>query len=75
MTRAEKLNLHAVKATMELTTPNMGKGPEQLYIVSMSLTPGQLIALSNALSEHETPVGEDVMCFLRNAASRAGIEL
>jgi len=56
-------------------TTQLGKGATDRYVVSMSLTAGELMALNNALSEHATPVGEDVMAYLRNAAYRAGIQL
>ncbi len=75
MTRAEKQNLHAIKCTLESTRHNMGSGPETLFIVSMSLTPGQLAALNNALTDYQSAVGADVLAFLQNAAYKAGITL
>jgi hypothetical protein len=75
MTKTEKLRLHSLKCEMETTTPNMGSGPENLYIVKMSLTPGQLLALNNALTEYDTAVGRDLLAFLQNAATKSGIRL
>jgi hypothetical protein len=75
MTRAEKQRLHSEKCTLEVMNTQLGKGPTDRYVVSMSLTAGEFMALNNALSAHSTPVGEDVMAYLRNAAYRAGIQL
>jgi hypothetical protein len=76
MTKNEKLRLHSLKCEVETASINLESSrPEKLNLVKFSLTDGELNALTNALTNHNTAVGEDLIAYLRNAAARAGITL
>lgn len=75
MTKVEKQKLHSEKCSMEVVDCQLGRGLESRYLVAMSLTAGELIALKNALVSHQTAVGSDLDAYLTNAAYRAGIQL
>lgn len=44
------------------------------YIVQMSLTLGELIALKHALDTYDSIVGDDVRAYLNNAIERAQVK-
>ena len=77
MTKKEKQQLHTNKCQIEAIDAQLGRGLESRYIVSFSLTAGELIALNNTFVETEgrSPVGDDLAAFLRNALERAGIKV
>lgn len=75
MTKKEKAKLHSDKCQVEAVDAQLGRGLEVRYIVGMSLTTGELLALKNSFIESRTPVSEDLLAFLRNACERAGITL
>lgn len=51
------------------------KEPPLHYLVHMSLTKGELMALKHAVQSYDSPVAEDVRAYLLNALTRAGIDL
>lgn len=75
MTRQEKEKLHSEKCHIEMIGAKLPQGAENRYIVSMSLTNGELLALKNALSSYRSAVGGDLDAYLTNAGQRAGIQL
>lgn len=68
MTKKELERLHSDKAQIE-------KAPSKhnTYIVHMSLTEGELLALKNSLETEPTYVGSDVRDYLNNALRKAGV--
>lgn len=48
---------------------------DNMYIVKMCLTKGELLALKNSLEHEPTRVGSDVRDYINNALVRAGINL
>lgn len=82
MFKKEREHLHSTKCVVEGTDFQSGRGLETRFIVSMSLTGGELIALKRCLNEAPRgggdPVGnhqkDDVEAFLRNALERAEIK-
>lgn len=68
-------DLHSSKCVMEVVDYNRGMGEESRYIVSFSLTAGELLALAAMLLAHDTYVQDDVHNFFENAAKRAKIRL
>ena len=68
MTKKEKALLQNTKAQIEVPS----EVPYR-YIVQMSLTKGELLALKNALELLPTPVSADVRDYLNNAITRANI--
>lgn len=77
MTKTEQRLLHSDKCKVEQVEFQSGRGLEKRYVVSMSLCPGELLALHTSLagtSSIVAPVSKDVLAFLNNALERAGIK-
>ena len=75
MTKKELITLHSDKCKIDIVDANLGRGKETRYIVSFSLTNGELIALDNTLDEPDSPVGFDLRAYFRNAAACSEIKL
>lgn len=75
MTKKELTALHHDKCSMQAVDANLGRGEEIRWVVSFSLTAGELIALKNMLALSSTPSQQDVSAFFTNAAARAEIEI
>lgn len=81
MTKKEKAQLHQDKCIVEGTDFQSGRGLETRFVVMMSLTGGELIALKRCLNEAPRGGGDsvgnhqkdDVEAFFRNALERAEI--
>ena len=69
LTKKELEKLNNAKAT--ITPP---KDVPQRYIVQMSLTKGELLALKHALDSYTSMVAGDVRAYVNNAIENAGIE-
>ena len=63
----KKLKSHQ-KIVIEQDKKNLYK-----YNIGMSLSMGEIYALQYALKQHNTPVGNDLRCFLQNAISESGL--
>lgn len=70
LSKKDRETLHSAKCEIEKPVALL-----QRYIVKMSLTKGELVALQNALNSWDTLVGQDVRAYLNNALTREGIEL
>lgn len=81
--RPLQVPIHSQKCEIKKVEANLGRGPETRYLVSMSLTEGELSALDNCLSDNPflppdhksylSPVARDVGAYVKNARERAGI--
>lgn len=70
LSKKDREGLHSIKCLVTKPT-----ALPLNYIVQMSLTKGELLAMKNALEAWPTPVGEDVLAFLNNGLTREGIDL
>jgi hypothetical protein len=75
MFKQELQTLHERRCVMEETSCQLGRGPETRFVVSFSLTRGQLLALKGALMAYDTATCQDLLAFFRNAAHRAEVTL
>ena len=69
--KAMQEEAHRDKSILEKVQVQLGRGEETRYLVLFSLTPGELMALHNALIKHETDVGRDLLAFFDNAIARS----
>lgn len=73
LTKKDKEKLASEKASVEIfLTSVRGRGAEELFLIQMCLTNGELLALKNALEANPT-MGKDVQAYLNNALYRAEI--
>lgn len=76
MTKKELEQLHSQKCAMQVDTVNRFGSPEARYVVSFSLTSGEVLSLYSRLqSGQDNAVISDLYAFLSNAATREGITL
>jgi hypothetical protein len=78
MFKQELQTLHERRCVMEETSIKLPQGPESRFVVSFSLTRGQLIALHYALLDRNSVAGNnarDILAFFGNAAHRAEVTL
>jgi hypothetical protein len=75
MFKQELQTLHERHCVMEETSCQLGRGPETRFVVSFSLTRGQMLALQHSLVARDTDAASDVLAFFRNAAHRAEVTL
>lgn len=76
------LPVHSKKCEITPVKVNLGEGQEERYIVSMSLTLSELVALRGMLHEerpqaqqHRSLIAGNVMRYVRDALARLGIVL
>lgn len=74
MSMLTKRQTEWVNAQKAIVEPPNGKAPLR-YMVVMSLTEGELLALKNALDEYSSIVGEDVRAYLNNALEISKVNL
>jgi len=74
--------IHTQKCSIQQVNVKLPQGEQERYVVSMSLTLGELIALHSMTSEnesqgmrHRTPVATDVAAYIKTALERIGIRL
>jgi len=70
LSKKDKEILRSLKCDIDKPT-----APPLHYVVKMSLTQGELIALKNALDAYDSLVGRDVRAYVNNAITREGIEV
>lgn len=77
MTKKEQEKLHSEKSKVESRMYQSGRGLEQRHIVSLSLTPRELLVLKNTLdsASHDNTERGDLAAYLNNALFRADIKL
>jgi hypothetical protein len=75
MTKKSLQILHANKCAIQVETVNLPARELNRYVVSFSLTPGELFAMRHALESYHTVVGQDLVSYFNNAAIRSDIEL
>lgn len=73
MTKKELERLHSDKVQIEKAPSKNNTYQRTKYIVYMSLTLGELLALKNALETNPTLVGSDVRDYVNNAIEKAGV--
>jgi hypothetical protein len=73
--RPLQVPIHSQKCEIKPVKVNLGRGEEERYVVSMSLTLGELVALRGATSAPRNPVAADVSAYVRNALERIGIRI
>lgn len=66
MTKQELEELHSRKCVVSLEKYKRPQGDEVRYVIAMSLTAGEYIALENNLSGDKDEVSKDVHSFIIN---------
>ena len=75
MTKKEVQKLTTEKVTIQSVEINVGRGNEKRILTNMCLSPGEQLALFNALHKYSqtSNVGADVFAYVKNAMDSANI--
>lgn len=75
MTKKELEVLNSARCQINKAVVNRGMGPTQSYIVSFSMTEGQLLTLKHSLENYNSAIAQDLLAFFNNACSKSNIDI